>query len=92
MVKGVNKTVIEVNETGSKLFEKIVFYVTPQYGNLSAKRLKKAAGEFTFSFDNSEKSKSLRSCIRAKRMKQAVLFVLSGILLACAVAAVFYFR
>ena len=35
MVKGVNKTIIEVNNTGSKFFEKIVFYVTPQYGNLS---------------------------------------------------------
>ena len=36
MVKGVNKTVIEVNNTGSKIFEKIVFYVSPQYGNLNA--------------------------------------------------------
>jgi large subunit ribosomal protein L7A len=42
MVKGVSKTIIEVNNTGSKYFEKIVFYVTPQYGNLSAKQLKKA--------------------------------------------------
>ena len=37
MVKGVSKTVIVVNNTGSKLFEKIVFYVTPEYGTLSAK-------------------------------------------------------
>ena len=27
MVKGVNKRVIEVNNTGNKFFEKIVFYV-----------------------------------------------------------------
>lgn len=53
MVKGVNKTVIEVNDTGSKMFEKIVFYVTPQYGNLSAKQLKRAAREFSFSFNES---------------------------------------
>ena len=26
MVKGVNKTVIEVNNTGSKVFDRIVFY------------------------------------------------------------------
>ena len=29
MVKGVNKTVIEVNNTGSKVFDRIVFYVSP---------------------------------------------------------------
>ena len=47
MVKGVSKTVIVVNNTGSKLFEKIVFYVTPEYGTLSAKQLKKAASSFS---------------------------------------------
>ncbi|MBR7071641.1 MAG: hypothetical protein IKI29_05740 [Clostridia bacterium] len=92
MVKGVNKTVIEVNETGSKLFEKIVFYVTPQYGSLSAKRLKKAAGEFTFSFDNSEKCKSLRSCIRTKRIKQIAFFSFLGILLVGTVLTAILFR
>lgn len=51
MVKGVNKTVIEVNNTGSKMFEKIVFYVTPQYGNVDPKKLQKAASEFSFRFD-----------------------------------------
>ena len=49
MVKGVSKTVIVVNNTGSKLFEKIVFYVTPEYGTLSAKQLKKAASSFSLS-------------------------------------------
>ncbi len=80
MVKGVNKTVIEVNETGSKLFEKIVFYVTPQYGNLSAKHLRRAAGEFTFCFENTKKSKSLRSCVRAKRLRQ--ILILSSVCVA----------
>lgn len=48
MVKGVSKTVIVVNNTGSKLFEKIVFYVTPEYGTLSAKQLKKRRAAFRF--------------------------------------------
>lgn len=43
MVKGVNKRVIEVNNTGNKFFEKIVFYVTPEYGDLSAEQLYNAA-------------------------------------------------
>lgn len=68
MVKGVNKTVIEVNNTGSRYFEKIVFYVTPQYGNLSAKQLKKAASTFSFNFDNSMSRQPLRKLRRARKI------------------------
>ncbi len=66
MVKGVNKTVIEVNNTGSKLFEKIVFYVTPEYGNLSAKQLNKAASDFSFKMALSPQ-KPLRTRYKTKR-------------------------
>lgn len=52
MVKGVNKTVIEVNNTGSKVFDRIVFYVSPSCGNLNAKTLNRAIKNFTFDFDN----------------------------------------
>ena len=51
MVKGVSKTIIEVNDTGSRLFEKIVLYVTPEFSNLSAKQLKKAASSLTFNYN-----------------------------------------
>lgn len=69
MVKGVNKTVIEVNNTGSKVFEKIVFYVNPGCGNLSAKSLKKAMQSFTFQFDerNNRAYKSLRQRMLLRR-------------------------
>ena len=65
LVKGVSKTVIEVNNTGSKLFEKIVFYVTPEYGNLNAKQLKRAAANFNY--DSSLQKSALRK--RVKRQK-----------------------
>lgn len=51
MVKGVNKTVIEVNDTGSKVFDKIVFYVSPTCGGLSSKTLNRAIRNFTFQID-----------------------------------------
>lgn len=76
MVKGVNKTVIEVNNTGSRYFEKIVFYVTPQYGNLSAKQLKRAASTFSFNFDNSMSPKPLRKKYRQKKIIAFTLFAL----------------
>ena len=75
MVKGVSKTVIVVNNTGSKLFEKIVFYVTPEYGTLSAKQLKKAASSFSFNYDDSLKRNNLRAAIkRKKRIRLIAVF------------------
>ncbi|MBR4116772.1 MAG: hypothetical protein IKK65_01675 [Clostridia bacterium] len=79
MVKGVNKTIIEVNNTGSRYFEKIVFYVTPQYGNLSAKQLKRAASTFSFNFDNSLNSKPLRK-IRRNRKITTVSLIASAVI------------
>lgn len=87
MVKGVSKTIIEVNNTGSRLFEKIVFYVTPEYGTLSAKQLKRAAAEFSFNYDStlSDKTALRKRCKTKKKIKiflgiSAILLV-SGILL-----------
>lgn len=68
MVKGVSKTIIEVNNTGSKLFEKIVFYVTPEYGTLNAKQLKRAAADFSFNFNQSFAENSLRKRVKRKRI------------------------
>ena len=78
MVKGVSKTIIEVNNTGSKLFEKIVFYVTPEYGNLNAKQLKRAAANFSFNYDSSLQKNTLRKRIKRKKIAKAVLIVAGG--------------
>lgn len=69
MVKGVNKTVIEVNNTGSKVFDRIVFYVSPSCGNLNAKHLKRAMQNFTFQFDEraGKGYKTLRQRMLARR-------------------------
>ena len=72
MVKGVSKTVIEVNNTGSKLFEKIVFYVTPEYGNLNAKQLKRAAANFSFNYSNDIKCDALRKRVKRKKIIKIV--------------------
>lgn len=87
MVKGVSKTVIVVNNTGSKLFEKIVFYVTPEYGTLSAKQLKKAASSFSFNYDDTVRRRNLRSVIKRKKMIRLIA-VSSIAVVAAAVALV----
>lgn len=52
MVKGVNKTVIEVNNTGSKVFDRVVFYVSPAYSSLNQKNLNKAIKNFSLQIDD----------------------------------------
>lgn len=83
MVKGVNKTVIEVNNTGSLLFEKIVFYVTPEYSNLSAKQLRKAAGDFSFGFQKNMP----RASLRKRYKKRKIILVSAAVLLIGSVLA-----
>ncbi len=82
MVKGVNKTVIEVNDTGSKMFEKVVFFVAPQYGNLKASTLNKAVKEFSFNMENQNTSKkSLRKRVRLKKGAKIFLFSLGAVII-----------
>ncbi len=87
LVKGVNKTVIEVNNTGSKIFDRIVFYVTAQYGNLSAKELMKATENFTFQFDkrSGRGYKRLRRRMLRKRLIKISAFTLAAFSVAAAV-------
>lgn len=88
MVKGVNKTVIEVNNTGSKLFEKIVFYVTPEYGNLSAKQLRRAASAFSFNYDSPPNTGTLRKRYKRKRMLRLLLLSIPAVLVLAVVLAI----
>ncbi len=43
MIKGVNRQVLEIHDTGSKYFEKAILFVKPEYSTLSEKRLRNAA-------------------------------------------------
>ena len=83
MVKGVSKTIIEVNDTGSRLFEKIVFYVTPEYGNLNAKQLKRAASNFSFHYTE----KKLNS-LRHRRFRKKAIYIFASIFCVLAIALI----
>lgn len=89
MVKGVSKTVIEVNNTGSKLFEKIVFYVTPEYGNLNAKQLKRAAANFSFNFDGGLQKATLRKRIKRQKIIKYSLIPVSAIFVILGICLLF---
>lgn len=82
MVKGVNKTVIEVNNTGSKVFDRIVFYVSPACGNLSAKNLNRAIKSFTLQLD--ERAGRGYKAIRQRRIIRRRVCIASAIGIAIA--------
>lgn len=44
MIKGVNHQVVEVNQTQSEYFERILFFVKPEYASLSEGKLRDRAG------------------------------------------------
>lgn len=43
MLKGVNKQVLEINETQNSFFEKAIFFVKPEYSGMSEGRLRESA-------------------------------------------------
>lgn len=53
MIKGVNRQVIEISETGSEYFEKMFFVVKPQYSSMNLKKLKKKAGNIAYGISDS---------------------------------------
>lgn len=77
MVKGVNKTVIEVNNTGSKVFDRIVFYVNPACSNLSSKNLNRAVRNFTFGLD--ERAARGYKSLRERHVKRRRIRLLIGL-------------
>ena len=44
MIKGVNRQVVEVKETECEYFERILFFVKPEYASLSEGKLRDRAG------------------------------------------------
>lgn len=49
MIKGINRQVVEVSETGCEYFEKIMFFVKPEYISLSESKIKECAGRIAAS-------------------------------------------
>ncbi len=44
MIKGVNRQVVEVNETQCEYFEKIMFFIKPEYASVSEGKIRERAG------------------------------------------------
>ena len=80
MIKGVNKRIIELNNTESIYFEKAVFYLRPGVRELPAAVSEAEAQKYI-----SRIGLESYSCRRSVRLKRAVIFGLLAVLVAAAV-------
>ncbi|MBQ1186333.1 MAG: hypothetical protein IIX54_01415 [Clostridia bacterium] len=93
MVKGVNKQIIEINDTGNKYFEKVLLFVAPGKKDMPPELLNTRAKEYVIEFSNSiSPSISLRERItRKKAKKRAILISVSAITVAVITALIINF-
>lgn len=90
MVKGVNKSIIEISETGSKYFSRVILFVSPEYVQKSSKKLTSEAQEIIKKLQMSDSTISLRSemsRIRKKKILTGTILV-SVILIAVTTALI----
>lgn len=66
MIKGVNKQVVDVSETGSEYFERALFFVNPKYYGITDGKLKEKAQSLMGTAGTPPKNKKLEKKIRLK--------------------------
>ena len=44
MIKGINRQVVEVKDTGNECFERILFFIKPEYVSMSEGKIRERAG------------------------------------------------
>ena len=77
MIKGVNRQVLEITNTENPYFERIIFFVKPEYGNEDRAKLKKEAENYATSAGKPPKSKKTKKEIRYLIM-QSILCLGAG--------------
>lgn len=80
MIKGVNKQILEVTNTENPYFEKIIFFVKPEYKNEDRKKLQKEAEALATIAQKPPRTKvSKKRIIRI--VLNSALFTMAGIAL-----------
>lgn len=77
MIKGVNKQILEVTNTENPYFEKIIFFVKPEYKNADRKTLQKEAEALSAVTQRPPKIKVSKKRI-LRIVLGSVLFTLTG--------------
>ena len=93
MLRGTNKSIIEISETENKYFERALLFVKPEFVNLSPERLNREAkrmiGTLTFSPMGLGRQTTARK--RAARKRRRKILLIGGVLFLLAAFTVWKF-
>ena len=77
MIKGINRQVVEVSETDCDYFERILFFVKPEYAGVSEGKIRERAGLIAGTTDKAPPTKIKGD--KTTAVLKTVLSVLSGL-------------
>ena len=77
MVKGVNKTIIEINNTGSKYFDRVLLFVNPAYSGVPQSKLEAVAADIIRSAEQGRTPP--RRVMRRRRIIKRRLIILAAL-------------
>ena len=92
MLRGVNKQIIEVNNTGNRYFDKALLFVNPQYADISRHKLDIEANKYIENLGNSAQNNSGGYLIQEKKksvIRTCLLFCICVILLILIIYVIF---
>ena len=86
MIKGINRQVVEVKDTGNECFERILFFIKPEYAGMSEGKIRERAGLVAKGASLPPPTKVKKS--RLNEALKITLSILSGVMIGIGVALV----
>lgn len=86
MIKGINRQVVEVKDTGNECFERILFFIKPEYAGMSEGKIRERAGLVAKGATLPPPTKVKKS--RLNEALKITLSILSGVMIGIGVALV----
>lgn len=83
MIKGVNHQVVEVNDTSCEYFERIIFFVKPEYSSVSEGKIREHAGRIAG-------AATLPPPARGHRKTKDIVKVVAALLIGAAITALIF--
>lgn len=89
MIKGVNRQVVEVSETGSDYFEKALFFVNPKYYGMTDGKLRERAQTLVNSAGTPPRVKGVEKRSKAKIFIEIAASAAAGAILTLLTSVIF---
>ncbi len=89
MIKGVNRQVVEVAETGSDYFERALFFVNPKYYGITDSKLRERAQVLVGNASAPPKSKKSTKHSKLKKVLEITASAAAGAVFALLTASIF---